>query len=81
MEDARLSLHLGPEVLVEALAKPNSLLVIAILDWGSDDISSTFSLLSVCRRICEQIGFFRRLINQIELQSPSSIGPPPQHAR
>ena len=81
----RLSLHLRSEVLVEALAKPNStslqaLLIIAILDWGSDDISSTFSLLSVCRRICEQIGFFRRLINQIELQSPSSIGPPPRDA-
>jgi hypothetical protein len=77
----RLFLHLRSEVLVEALAKPNStslkaLLIIAILDWGSDDISSTFSLLSMCRRIREQIGFFRRLINQIELQSPSSIDPP-----
>jgi hypothetical protein len=81
----RLSLHLRSEVLVEALAKPTStslqaLLIIAILDWGSDDISSTFSLLSVCRRICEQIGFFRRLMNQIELESPSKIGPPPRDA-
>ena len=70
---------------MEALAKPNStslkaLPITAILDWGSDDISSTFSLLSVCRRIREQIGFFRRLINQIELQSPSSIDPPSQDA-
>lgn len=77
----RLSLHLRSEVLVEALAKPNAsslraLLIIAILDWGSDDMASTFSLLSVCRRICEQIGFFRRLISQIELQSPAGIGPP-----
>jgi hypothetical protein len=81
----RLSLYLRSEVLVEALAKPSStslqaLLIIAILDWGSDDISSTFSLLSVCRRICEQIGFFRRLMNQIELESPSNIVPPPQDA-
>jgi hypothetical protein len=81
----RLSLHLRSEVLVEALAKPTStslqaLLIIAILDWGSDDMSSTFSLLSVCRRICEQIGFFRRLMNQIELESPSTIGPPPRDA-
>ena len=81
----RLSLHLRAEVLVEALAKPTStslqaLLIIAILDWGSDAITSTFSLLSVCRRICEQIGFFRRLINQIELESPSNIGPPPRDA-
>ena len=81
----RLSLHLRSEVLVEALAKPTStslqaLLIIAILDWGSDDISSTFSLMSVCRRICEQIGFFRRLMNQIELESPSNIGPPSRDA-
>jgi len=70
---------------LEALAKPSStslraLLIIAILNWGSDDISSTFSLLSVRRRICEQIGFFRQLINQIELQSLSSIGLPPRDA-
>ena len=81
----RLSRHSMSEALVEALAKPNStslqaLLIIAMLDWGSDDISSTFSLLSLCRRICEQIGFFRQLINQIELQCPSSIGPPPRDA-
>lgn len=81
----RLSLHLRSEVLVEALAKPTStslqaLLIIAILDWGSDDMSSTFSLLSVCRRICEQIGFFRQLISQIELEGPSKIGPPARDA-
>ncbi|KIW13910.1 hypothetical protein PV08_06691 [Exophiala spinifera] len=77
----RLSQHLRSEVINEAFSKPSltslqALLIIAILDYGSDNIPSTFSLLSVCRRMCENIGLFRKLLNQMALQAPAQIGPP-----
>ncbi|KIX05509.1 uncharacterized protein Z518_06381 [Rhinocladiella mackenziei CBS 650.93] len=77
----RLSRHLRSQVVDEAFSKPSlnslqALLIIAILDYGADNIPSTFSLLSVCRRMCENIGLFRKLLNQMALQSPAQIGPP-----
>lgn len=53
-----------------------ALLIIAILDYGSDDIPSTFSLLAICRRMCENIGTFRQLLNRIEGELPAQVGPP-----
>lgn len=81
----RLSLHLRSQVLVEALAKPSlsslqALLIIAVLDLGSDDTSSTWGLLSVCRRMCEQTGLFRKLLKHIEHQNPNHIGLPAREA-
>lgn len=77
----RLSQYLRSQVLNEALSKATlssvqSLLVIAMLDYGADNIPSTFSLMSVCRRMCENIGLFRKLLSQMEHQSPTQIGPP-----
>ncbi|KAK6385880.1 hypothetical protein LTS17_001452 [Exophiala oligosperma] len=77
----RLSQYLRSQVINEAFSKPSltslqALLIIAILDYGSDNIPSTFSLLSVCRRMCENIGLFRKLLNQMAMQSPAQIGPP-----
>lgn len=77
----RLSQYLRSQVVNEAFSNPSlsslqALLIIAILDYGSDNIPSTFSLLAVCRRMCENIGVFRKLQNQMELQSPAQIGPP-----
>lgn len=77
----RLSHYLRSQVLNEAFSKASlhslqALLIIAILDYGSDNIPSTFSLMSVCRRMCENIGLFRKLLNQMELQSPAQVGPP-----
>ena len=77
----RLSQYLRSQVLNEALSKATlsslqSLLIIAILDYGADNIPSTFSLMSVCRRMCENIGLFRKLLSQMEHQSPTQIGPP-----
>lgn len=77
----RLSQYLRSQVINEAFSKPSltslqALLIISILDYGSDNIPSTFSLLSVCRRMCENIGLFRKLLNQMALQAPAQIGPP-----
>ncbi|KAK4942171.1 hypothetical protein LTR10_018063 [Elasticomyces elasticus] len=77
----RLSTYLRGQVINEAFSKPSlsslqALLIMAILDFGSDNIPSTFSLLSVCRRMCENIGLFRKLLNQMALQSPAQVGPP-----
>ena len=77
----RISEHLRSQVLSEALAKISlsslqALLIICILDYGADDIPSSWSLLSVCRRLCEQLGLFAVLQTQIEQQTPTSIGPP-----
>lgn len=77
----RLSRHLRSQVLNEGLSKATlssvqALLIIAILDYGADNIPSTFSLMSVCRRMCENIGLFRRLLSQMQHQSPTQIGPP-----
>ncbi|EXJ83220.1 hypothetical protein A1O1_06839 [Capronia coronata CBS 617.96] len=77
----RLSEHLRSQVINEAFSKPSlsslqALLVMAIFDYGADNIPSTFSLLSVCRRMCENIGLFRKLLNQMEIENPAKIGPP-----
>ncbi|EXJ57844.1 uncharacterized protein A1O5_12402 [Cladophialophora psammophila CBS 110553] len=77
----RLSQYLRSQVVNEAFSKASlksvqALLIIAILDYGSDNIPSTFSLLAVCRRMCENIGLFRKLLNQMQLQSPAQVGPP-----
>ena len=77
----RLSQHLRSQVVNEAFSKASlkslqALLVVAILDYGSDNIPSTFSLMSVCRRICENIGLFRKMLNQMQTQSPTQVGPP-----
>ncbi|OQU99770.1 Fungal Zn2-Cys6 binuclear cluster domain-containing protein [Cladophialophora immunda] len=77
----RLSQYLRSQVVNEAFSKASlkslqALLIIAILDYGSDNIPSTFSILAVCRRMCENIGLFRKLLNQMQLQSPAQVGPP-----
>ncbi|RVX67985.1 hypothetical protein B0A52_08395 [Exophiala mesophila] len=77
----RLSQYLRGQVLNEALSKASlsslqALLVIAILDCGTDNIDSTFSLLSVCRRMCENIGLFRKLLDLMADQNPAQVGPP-----
>ncbi|OAL39127.1 hypothetical protein AYO20_01445 [Fonsecaea nubica] len=77
----RLSQYLRSQVVNEAFSKASlkslqALLIIAILDYGSDNLPSTFSLLAVCRRMCENIGLFRKLLNQMQLQSPAQVGPP-----
>lgn len=77
----RLSQYLRSQVVNEAFSRASlnslqALLIIAILDYGSDNLPSTFSLMSVCRRMCENIGLFRKLLNQMELQSPAQVGPP-----
>ncbi len=77
----RLSQYLRTQVVNEAFSKASlqslqALLIVAALDYGSDNIPSTFSLMSVCRRICENIGLFRKLLNQMQMQSPTQVGPP-----
>ncbi|KAK5074695.1 hypothetical protein LTR64_000900 [Lithohypha guttulata] len=77
----RLSLHLRSEVLTEAMANPSlssiqALFIIALLDFGSDNIPSTFNIMSMCRRTGEHIGIFRQLLQRIEAQSPHQVGPP-----
>ena len=77
----RLSEYLRAQVLSEALSVVSlsslqALLIICILDYGFDNISSSWSLLSVCRRLCEQLGLFAVLQTQLEQQTPTSIGPP-----
>lgn len=77
----RLSLHLRSSVLTEAMASPSldairALFVIALLDFGSDNIPSTFNIMSMCRRTGEHIGIFRQLLQRIESQSPQQVGPP-----
>jgi len=77
----RLSMHLRSQVLVEAMAKPSlssiqALFIISLLDCGSDDIPSTFNILSMCRRTAEHIGIFRQLLVRIESQSPAQVQPP-----
>jgi hypothetical protein len=77
----RLCQHLRGQVLSEAmsnvaLSSVSALIIIAFMDYGDDNLSSTFSLLSVCRRTCEHLGLFRRLLSQIQETSPSMVGPP-----
>lgn len=76
----RLSLQLRSQVLIEAMASPSlksaqALLVIALLDYGSDDIPSTFGILAMVRRMGENIGIFRQLLTRIETQSPAQVVP------
>lgn len=78
----RLAQYLRSQVINEAFSKASlkslqALLIIAIFDYGSDNIPSTFSILSVCRRMCENIGLFRKLLRQMKTQSPAQVGPPP----
>ena len=77
----RLSDYLRSQVLTEAMSNVRmsslrALIIIAFLDYGNDNIPSTMSLLSVCRRTCEHLGLFRKLLSQIEAESPAQIGPP-----
>lgn len=76
----RLSLHLRSQVLIEAMATPSlksaqALLIIALLDYGSDEIPSTFGILAMVRRMGENIGIFRQLLTRIETQSPAQVVP------
>lgn len=77
----RLSQHLRAGVLTEAMATPSlnsirALFIIAMLDFGSDNIPSTFNIMSMCRRTGEHIGIFRQLLDRVEAQSPEHVGPP-----
>lgn len=81
----QVSNHLRAEVLIEAMAKVSleslqALLIIAFMDYGNDDIPSTWSLLSVTRRLCEQLGLYRRLLLKMQEGSPSQIGLPSREA-
>ena len=56
----RLFSRLRSEVLVEAIGEVSlralqALLIISVLDYGYDNISSSCNLLSICKRICEQL--------------------------
>jgi hypothetical protein len=78
----RLSQHLRSQVLAEAISQPSlssvrALIITGLMDYGTDNIASTFSLMSVCRRTCEHLGLFQKLLNQIEGESPAQVGPPP----
>lgn len=77
----RLSLHLRSQVLADAMSNPcldsiRALFIIALLDFGSDNIPSTLNIMSMCRRTGEHIGIFRQLLQRIEAQSPHQVGPP-----
>lgn len=77
----RLSRYLRSSVVVEAMSQPalssmKALFIISILDYGSDDVNSTFSLMAICRRMGEHIGSYRQLLQRIESQSPARVGPP-----
>lgn len=81
----RLSQHLRAEVLAEAMATPSlnsirAMFIIAMLDFGSDNIPSTFNIMSMCRRTGEHIGIFRQLLERVEAQSPEHVGPPSREA-
>lgn len=76
----RLSLHLRSQVVMEAMSNPSlksaqGLHIIALLDYGSDDVPSTFGIMAITRRIGETIGLFRQLLSRIETQSPTHILP------
>ncbi|KPI43234.1 uncharacterized protein AB675_7035 [Cyphellophora attinorum] len=78
----RLSQYLRGDVVTEAMAHPSisslrALQIMALMDYGSDNIPSTFSLMSICRRMCENLGMFEKLRAQLEARSPAQIGPPP----
>ncbi|ETN43660.1 uncharacterized protein HMPREF1541_02819 [Cyphellophora europaea CBS 101466] len=78
----RLSQYLRSQVLTEALSDASlgsvrALVIVGLMDYGADNIASTFSLLSVCRRTCEHLGLFKKLLSQIQGESPSQVGPPP----
>lgn len=77
----RLALYLRSQVLTEAISQPSlssvrALIIIGLMDYGMDNIASTHSLMSVCRRTCEHLGLFQKLLNQIEGESPAQVGPP-----
>ena len=78
----RLAHYLRSDVLAEAMSSPSisslrALQIIALMDYGDDNIPSTFSLMSICRRMCENLGMFDQLRSQIEGESPAQVGPPP----
>lgn len=78
----RLAEYLRSQVLNEAISQPSlgavrALIIMGLMDYGADNIASTFSLMSVCRRTCEHLGLFRKLLSQIEGESPHQVGPPP----
>lgn len=77
----RLSQYLRSQVLAEAISQPSlssvrALIIIGLMDYGTDNIASTSSLMSVCRRTCEHLGLFQKLLSQIEEESPAQVGPP-----
>lgn len=77
----RLSLYLRSQVVADAMSNPcldsiRALFIIALLDFGSDNIPSTLNIMSMCRRTGEHIGIFRQLLQRIEAQSPHQVGPP-----
>ena len=81
----RLSQHLRSQVMTEAMATPSlgsvrALFITAFLDYGNDNLPSVFNILSMCRRTAEHLGLFRRLLHQIEHESPSQVGPPSRTA-
>lgn len=72
----RLSLYLRSQVVVEAMSSPSlqsaqALLIVALLDYGSDEIPSTLGIMAVARRMGENLGIFRKLLSRIETQSPN----------
>lgn len=76
----RLSLHLRSQVVMEAMSSPSlksaqGLHIIALLDYGSDEIPSTFGIMAMARRMGESLGIFRQLLTRIETQSPTQVLP------
>ena len=77
----RLSSYLRAEVLAEAIAQASvsslqALLIVAVMDYGYDEVPSAWAILSVCRRLCEQLGLFRRLSAQTEYQTAANADVP-----
>lgn len=76
----RLSLYLRSQVVMEAMGSPSlksaqGLHIIALLDYGSDEIPSTFGIMAMARRMGESLGIFRQLLTRIETQSPTQVLP------
>ena len=81
----RLSLHLRSQALSEAMANPSinsikAMFIIAVLDAGSDELTSTMNIMSMCRRSGEHIGIYQQLLKRIASESPAQVGPPTRDA-
>ena len=78
----RLSARFRAEAVLDAIAETShrsvqALLIIVLHDYGSDNISSAGSLLSICKRMCKKLGFPAQLKTLINENLQTSVGSPP----